>query len=125
MRPTGYVDAAELLDLVRVSNGDLQVTSRGQEFTSADIQASKHLFAQQVRTRAPLVHAICQALGTSSDGNLRAGFFLDLLDRGYSREGAQQQLDVAINWGRYAELYDYDAATDHPTADPAANIFVR
>ncbi|WP_167096996.1 nitrate/sulfonate/bicarbonate ABC transporter ATP-binding protein [Mycobacterium sp. DL592] len=119
------VDAAELLDLVEVRNGDLQVTSLGQEFNSADIQASKHLFAQQVRTRAPLVHAICQALGTSSDGNLRAGFFLDLLGRGYSREGAQQQLEVAVNWGRYAELYDYDVATDTITADPAANIFVR
>jgi len=41
--------------------------------------------------------------------DLREGFFLDLLRRGFSAEEARRQLDTAIDWGRYAELFDYDA----------------
>jgi NitT/TauT family transport system ATP-binding protein len=118
-----FVDAATLLDLLQVTDGDLEITSTGEEFTTADIQTSKQIFAQQARTRAPLVRTICKALAASADGNLRAGFFLDLLKRGFGTGEAQQQLDTAIDWGRYAELFDYDTDTDQITADPAAGIF--
>jgi NitT/TauT family transport system ATP-binding protein len=117
------VDAAVMLDLLRVDGADMEITETGSEFTTADIQASKQIFAKQARSRAPLVRTICKALASSADGNLRAGFFLDLLRRGFSAADAQQQLDIAIDWGRYAELYDYDTDTDTITADPAAEIF--
>ncbi|WP_018599555.1 nitrate/sulfonate/bicarbonate ABC transporter ATP-binding protein [Mycobacterium sp. 155] len=117
------VDAAALLDFLHVTGGDLEMTHTGTEFTTANIQTSKQIFAHQARTRAPLVRTICKALSASADGNLRAGFFLDLLKRGFSIEDAQHQLDTAIDWGRYAELFDYDTDTDQITADPAAGIF--
>ena len=116
------VDAAVMLDLLRVDGADMEITDTGSEFTTADIQASKQIFAEQARTRAPLVRTICKALASSADGNLRAGFFLDLLRRGFNAADAQQQLDTAIDWGRYAELYDYDTDTDTITADPAAQL---
>ena len=47
------VDAAAMLDLLYVSNGDLELTSVGTEFTTADIQTSKQIFAAQARARAP------------------------------------------------------------------------
>jgi NitT/TauT family transport system ATP-binding protein len=118
------VDAAALLDLLHVSSGDLELTEVGTEFTTADIQTSKQIFAAQARSRAPLVRTICKALGASADGNLRAGFFLDLLRRGFGPDDAQQQLDTAIDWGRYGELFDYDTDTDQITADPAAGVFI-
>ena len=83
------VDAAALLDLVRVSRGDLELTSIGTEFTTADIQISKQIFARQARSRAPLVRTICKALGATADGNLRAEFFLDLLRRGFDTDSDQ------------------------------------
>jgi NitT/TauT family transport system ATP-binding protein len=116
------VDAAVLLDFVHVAGGDLTLTPMGETFTTADIQRSKQIFAEQARHRAPLVRTICTALASSADGNLRAGFFLDLLRRGFSPEDAQHQLDTAIDWGRYAELFDYDTDTDQITADPAAHL---
>ena len=58
----------------------------------------------------------------SADGSLRDGFFLDLLRRGFSAEDARRQLDIAIDWGRYGELFDYDVVSDDITADPAAGI---
>ena len=50
------------------------------------------------------------------------GSFLDLLRRGFSVDDARRQLDIAIDWGRYGELYDYDSVSDEITADPAAGI---
>ncbi|MCW2562099.1 MAG: nitrate transporter ATP-binding protein, partial [Mycobacterium sp.] len=44
------------------------------------------------------------------------GFFLDLLRRGFGPEDAKQQLDTAIDWGRYGELFDYDTDTDQISA---------
>jgi hypothetical protein len=42
-------------------------------------------------------------------GLLRVGFFLDLLRRGFSADEARHQLDIAIDWGRYGEVFEYDA----------------
>jgi NitT/TauT family transport system ATP-binding protein len=111
------VDAAAMLDLLYVTGGDLHLTAIGKAFTTADIQHSKKIFADQARDRAPLVRTICRALDTSTDGTLRAGFFLDLLRRGFSTRDAKQQLDTAIAWGRYAELFDYDTNTDQITLE--------
>jgi len=117
------VDAATMLGFVIVSGGDIELTPVGTEFTTADIQVSKQIFARQAREWAPLVRAICKALGASADANLRASFFLDLLQRSFGPEHAQQQLNTAIGWGRYAELFHYGAATDLITADADAGVF--
>ncbi|MEV6280049.1 nitrate/sulfonate/bicarbonate ABC transporter ATP-binding protein [Nocardia sp. NPDC051832] len=117
------VDAAALLDLATVESGDVELTEIGRRFTTADIQESKQIFAEQARHRAPLVRTICKGLAGSRDGSLKAGFFLDLLRRGFSPDDARRQLDLAIDWGRYAELYDYEKDTDRITADPAAEVY--
>ncbi len=103
------VDAVTLLRLARVRGPRIELTDAGREYVEADILASKQIFARLAAKRAPLVRAIVQALRASADGDLREGFFLDLLRRGFSAEEARRQLDTAIDWGRYAELFDYDA----------------
>jgi NitT/TauT family transport system ATP-binding protein len=55
------------------------------------------------------VRAIVRALENTEDGTLNERFFLDLLGRGFSEDEAQMQLRTAIGWGRYGELFDYDA----------------
>ncbi|MFI9508528.1 nitrate/sulfonate/bicarbonate ABC transporter ATP-binding protein [Nocardia sp. NPDC052566] len=117
------VDAAAMLGFLTVEDGDVLLTDIGARFTTADILESKKIFAEQARHRAPLVRTICKGLTGSADGSLRAGFFLDLLRRGFGPEDARRQLDTAINWGRYAELYDYDTDSDKITADPDAQVF--
>ena len=42
---------------------------------------------------------------------VRDGTLQDLR-RHFSEDEAKTQLDIAIDWGRYAELYEYDAADD-------------
>ncbi|QWF83880.1 ABC transporter ATP-binding protein [Amycolatopsis sp. CA-230715] len=116
------VDAASLLDLLFVAGADLHLTPMGEAFATADIQRSKEIFAVQARHRAPLIRTITTALGSSAGGSLRAGFFLDLLRRGFSRDDARQQLDTAIDWGRYAELFDYDTDSGHLRLETSVSV---
>ncbi|APA98856.1 Energy-coupling factor transporter ATP-binding protein EcfA2 [Nocardia seriolae] len=116
------VDAAALLGFLLVEAGDVILTNVGANFTNADIQASKAIFAAQARRRAPLVRTICSALIGNTDETVRADFILDLLKRGFSDDDARRQLELAIDWGRYAELYDYDTDSGRITADPAADL---
>ena len=46
---------------------------------------------------------------------------LDLLRRGFSADEARRQLDIAIEWGRYGELFEYDAESGQLAlgSDPA------
>jgi NitT/TauT family transport system ATP-binding protein len=111
------VDAAQVLGLAEVDDADLQITDEGRIFVAADILESKQIFATKAREQAPLVRAICKALEATSDGNLGEGFFLDLLRRGFSEDEARQQLKIAVDWGRYGELFDFDANTGQLTLD--------
>lgn len=102
------LDAAVMLRFAHVRDADIDLTREGRSFVLGDIDTSKSLFADHARRYAPLVRTITRSLDATEDGTLRDAFFLDLLRRGFTPEEARHQLDVAIDWGRYAELFDYD-----------------
>ena len=104
------VDALMLLDFAELRGEHLTLSGNGRVFAGASIQDSKEIFARACIRRAPLVRTIYRALQGSLDGNLPAGFFTDILRTHFGEEEASWQLDVAVNWGRYAELFAYDAA---------------
>ncbi|MBO0832914.1 MAG: AAA-associated domain-containing protein, partial [Actinobacteria bacterium] len=104
------VDALLLLGFAVLHGDRLELTGNGQVFAGASIQDSKEMFARASLDHAPLVRTIYRSLRGSRDDNLPAGFFTDILRTSYGEDDAARQLDVAVNWGRYAELYDYDAA---------------
>ncbi len=103
------LDAAALLEFVQISQGDVIVTESGRAFAGADILQSKDLFRRQVLAHVPLVATIYQTLQQKEDGTMRDTFFLDILDEYYPDIEARQQFDTAVDWGRYAELFEYDA----------------
>jgi NitT/TauT family transport system ATP-binding protein len=105
------VDALVLLGFASLGGDELELTPSGHVFAGASIQDSKEIFARASLQRAPLVRTIFRALQGSLDGNLPAGFFTDVLRTSVGDEEAARQLDIAVNWGRYAELYAYDATT--------------
>ncbi|MGA2320983.1 MAG: AAA-associated domain-containing protein [Solirubrobacteraceae bacterium] len=105
------VDALTMLGFATVESGRLNLTETGQRFAGADSQLSKEIFREAALQRVPLVGRIRRALEHSSDGALRERFFIDLLASHYSRDEARAQLDTAIDWRRYAELFEYDAGS--------------
>lgn len=111
------VDAAVLLGFAVVDHADMEITADGRSFVGADILDRKEIFATNAGERAPLVRAIWRSLRSSASGHLDEGFFIDSLRRGFSEEEARHQLDTAIDWGRYAELFEYDADSGRLTLD--------
>ncbi|XWX02972.1 nitrate/sulfonate/bicarbonate ABC transporter ATP-binding protein [Aggregatilineales bacterium SYSU G02658] len=102
------MDAAVLLGFAQVEAGDITVTDIGHTFANADILSSKEIFRQQALRSAPLVATIYQTLQEKGNHEMRADFFLDILDEYYPEEEAQRQFETAVDWGRYAELFEYD-----------------
>jgi len=113
------VDTAVLLELLRVEEGYAIITPEGQEFAGGDIQTRKKIFRKAALAHVPLLRQMEQSLKAKSDRTLPDEFFRDLLDEHFSEDEARRQLETAIQWGRYAEIFDYDAATGKLTLTEA------
>jgi NitT/TauT family transport system ATP-binding protein len=103
------VDAAQLLGFLTVEEGDLAITESGAEFANSEILRQKELFRDAAVKNVLLLRQIRRALETKSDHTVPEDFFLDMLDEQFSDEESQRQMETAVAWGRYAELFDYDA----------------
>lgn len=106
------LDAAVLLGFAEVSQGDVRLTEIGQDFATTTILRSKDLFRQQALTHVPVLNSIVQTLREKRSGSMRADFFLDLWDEHFPHEEAERQFATTIDWGRYAELFEYDASEE-------------
>ncbi|MDF7640613.1 AAA-associated domain-containing protein [Bifidobacterium sp. ESL0784] len=113
------IDAGTMLGLLTVNNGHCTITREGDRWCHADVLEAKKLFAQLIMDHAPLVRTIDRALRNHPDRGLRGELILDLLRSQHTDEEAQQQFDIAVTWGRYGELFDYDADDDQLTLDEA------
>jgi NitT/TauT family transport system ATP-binding protein len=113
------VDTAVLLGLLRVEEGDAIITPQGVEFAKGDIQTRKDIFRRVALENVPILRQMEQALKAKADRTLPDEFFRDLLDEHFSEDEARRQLETAIQWGRYAEIFDYDAATGKLTLTEA------
>jgi NitT/TauT family transport system ATP-binding protein len=105
------VEACTLLGFVDVEQGDATITNLGREIASGDIQKRKALFREAMLAHVPVLQQMASALQSKADGTMPLEFFHDLLDEHFSDDEVKRQLDTAIQWGRYAELFDYDATT--------------
>lgn len=103
------LDAAVLLGFAEVTQGDVQLTDIGRDFATTTILRSKDLFRQQVLQNVPMLVSILQTLREKRIGSMRADFFVDLLDEHFPHIEAERQFATAVDWGRYAELFEYDS----------------
>jgi NitT/TauT family transport system ATP-binding protein len=104
------MEAAQILGFLHVGEGDVVITSEGRAFAESEILKQKELFRTAATEHVLLLRQITRALNNKSDHTVPEEFFLDMLDEQFSQEETQRQLETAINWGRYAELFDFDAA---------------
>ena len=104
------VEAGELLGLLALSEGEITSTPLGKAYAEASILARKELIAARV-LRLPEIGWMYEALQHDEDQRIHSSFFLDRIGASLG-DFAPQQLDVAIRWGRYAELFAYDADTE-------------
>jgi len=104
------VDAAQLLGFLTVNEGDAAITATGTEYANSEILRQKELFRTAAVEHVLLLRQIVRAIEAKSDRTVSEEFFHDMLDEQFSEEETIRQLETAINWGRYAELFDFDAS---------------
>ncbi|HEX4031258.1 MAG TPA: nitrate/sulfonate/bicarbonate ABC transporter ATP-binding protein [Terracidiphilus sp.] len=103
------VDAAQLLGFLTIEEGDAAITPSGAEFANSEILRQKELFRDAAVEHVLLLRQIRRALDSKSDHTVPDEFFLDMLDEQFSEEESQRQMETAVAWGRYAELFDFDS----------------
>jgi NitT/TauT family transport system ATP-binding protein len=101
------IEMGELLGFVKVSAGDIELTPLGQTFAEASILTRKEIFASRAR-RLPMIQWVMKMLSGAADHSLPWKVFATALEPDFTDELAERQLNIAIDWGRYAELIDYD-----------------
>ncbi len=113
------VDAAALLGWIEVREGDAILSAEGSAFVQAPVLRRKELFRAALQQRETLVTRIHAALLGKANHRLPEAFFLGLLEQHFSAAEARRQLDTAIDWGRYAELFGFEDDTDELFLEPA------
>ncbi|MBO1740188.1 nitrate/sulfonate/bicarbonate ABC transporter ATP-binding protein [Leifsonia sp. TF02-11] len=117
------VDAAQLLKLARPQGTELRITEQGRRYAGADQLRAKEQFATLAMEAAPLVRRIVRDLRHTGTGAIGTDDILAELRTYYGTDDAQRQLDTAIDWGRYGELFEFDADSGrlllptHPDAE--------
>ena len=100
-------EAAELLGFAVVAQGDINLTALGQTFVDASILARKEIFATRIR-RLPMFRWLLNMLEKADSHKLEWDVVQSALELDFPAEEAEKQVEVAVNWGRYAEIMSYD-----------------
>jgi len=100
------LEAAQLLGWARVGLGDYDLTDEGQQVATAGVADRKALFRERVR-HLPIIASILGALAGAAE--VPRETIRDRLRPRVPPPEAERQLDTAVNWGRWADLFDYDA----------------
>ena len=101
-------EALHLLGFAEVAHGDVALTDAGRAYAEADTQKRKHTFCEHALRGVPLIAHIRDVLHARPNGRAPRLRFQAELEDHLSAQYAQETLDAAIEWGRYAELYEYD-----------------
>ena len=98
---------AEILGFVKIDSGDISITPLGETYTEASITARKEIFASRVK-RVPLLKWLLTLLNASAHKQLDRSVVQTALELEFPSEVAEEQIDIIMTWGRYAELLVYD-----------------
>ncbi len=101
-------EAADLLGFADIAEGDVFLTESGRRFAEAGVLEEKDLFKRQARGSIELLRQIERDLDAAEGHRMPEDALLERLEQSFSQDEARRQLDTAIDWGRYAELFAYN-----------------
>jgi NitT/TauT family transport system ATP-binding protein len=105
------VEGATLLGFATTREGDVKTTPEGKAFAEASISTRKSLFREAALGRISLLQKMKSALESRSDHVMPLEFFHDILDEHFTEAEVLKQIETALNWGRYAEIFSYETET--------------
>jgi len=115
--------ALTLLGFVLLDHGDIIITPLGGQYVLANNHERKEIFGRQLLENVPLVTYIRHGLVQDPSGDLHEDLFLKLLRFSLDEADAISALRVAIEWGRYGDLFEYNFNTgilNMPKSEEAA-----
>lgn len=104
-------EALRLMELVNIARGDIALTTLGKRYFHADQALRRAIFGQQLLQHVPLASEIRHSLEQEADGELGEEPFLRRLEEFMKADEAERVLKIAIEWGRYGEVFEYDFHT--------------
>jgi NitT/TauT family transport system ATP-binding protein len=102
------LEFAEILQLVKVSEGRATFTDLGRRLVAGSIRDRKLIIREQLR-RTALFKTLLRALENAPDRSLTDEQLVQIAS--FTTAPADEAVQTIVNWGRYAELFRYDAAT--------------
>jgi NitT/TauT family transport system ATP-binding protein len=102
------LEALSILQLANVSEGDIAMTPKGQEFLNADITQKKILFAKLLLEHIPLAAHIHNVLQAAHGEKVSEDEFEHELEAYFTKDEGKRVLATIIDWSRYAEIFAYD-----------------
>jgi NitT/TauT family transport system ATP-binding protein len=102
------LEAGRIFQFIKVEHGDVAMLPLGQAHVEADDSGRKKIFAEQMLANVSLAAHIRRVLDERRDHRAPEDRFLQELEDYLTDDEAERVLEQVINWGRYAEIFDYD-----------------
>ncbi len=115
-------DAAAMLDFAHLQGGDAKLTPEGRAFAEADIATRKRLFRRAAIEHVRLFQQIDKTLSAKSDHSIPIELFRDVLDEYFPKNDVERQLEIALDWGRYCQLFTYDPESERLVQIPNEEV---
>jgi NitT/TauT family transport system ATP-binding protein len=91
-------ESLDILHLARIKEGEIELTSMGQQLAQADILDQKKIFASQLMTFVPLARHIRRILDKDVCHEVSEEIFLKELGEHLSEQAAEEVLTTVIDW---------------------------
>ncbi|MDP8012343.1 MAG: AAA-associated domain-containing protein [Thermoplasmata archaeon] len=105
------IDDAETLDLVKIVDGNIQLTDFGIKFANSGIQERKKLLAEKIKNIEPFKTAI-EILEHKPNKKMNKEKFLEEMKKYFYSIDQDKLFKVIVNWGRYTKLIGYSIDND-------------
>lgn len=105
------IETGELLGFLDAKEGDIYTTDIGKKYAEAGLLEKKEIYREMILQKIPFIHLMVEMLMQSPNHRKDYQDFLEILLKKFSQETAEEQLDSAIDMGRYAELFGYEEDT--------------
>jgi NitT/TauT family transport system ATP-binding protein len=110
-RTIAVVKAAELLDLVDTPKNRVLLTDAGRGLVAAEPRGKPLLFRRQLLALGTFA-TVVRGLAGRDDASARGEEVREMLAERLPSEATGALFETLVNWGRFAQLLDYDAAGD-------------
>jgi len=116
------LEALAIMEFAVVKDGDISITAKGKQWIDADITDKKVIFAKHLISYIPLAKYICESLEQKSNEKRSYPYFHKQLLDHFTEDEATRVLDTVIEWGRYAEIFAFDAGANQLSLEEADRI---